>query len=81
MIPPYIDHRGLFDKFYEWLVNFWALSLFFALLPIIAAVVVALVGAPIFLGYIVWSIAFEIYRHYVPVATPELPQQLTSWFF
>jgi hypothetical protein len=79
MIPPYIDHRGLFDKLYEWLVNFWAIGLFIALLPVIAAFVIALVGAPIFLGYIIWSAAFEICQHFM--RTPELPQQLTSLFF
>ena len=79
MIPPYIDHCDLFDKLYEWLLNFWALSLFFALLPIIAAVVVVIVGAPLILGYLVWSCAFDFYRFVT--STPELPQQLTSLFF
>lgn len=80
MIPPYRNCDWL-EKLYEWLVNFWAIGLVIALLPIIAAFAAVLVGAPIWLGYMVWSIAFEIYRHYVPVATPELPQQIVSLFF
>jgi hypothetical protein len=83
MIPPYIDHHDLFDKLYEWLVNFWAISLFFALLPIIAAFAVLVIGAPLWLGYIVWGIAFDIYRIFTaaPAITPELPQQVLQLFW
>ena len=61
MIPPYIDRDGR-EKLYEWLVNMWAIGLFIALLPIIAAFAAVVIGAPLWLGYLIWSCALDIFR-------------------
>jgi hypothetical protein len=45
-----------------------------AVLPLVATIVAIICGAPLWLGYLVWSVTIDIYQR--AVVPPELPVQL-----
>lgn len=68
--------EDVLDGVIECVVTLWQLGLVVAVLPIILFFAAVLVSAPLWLGYMIWGVAIDIYRHFT--RTPELPQQLCA---
>jgi len=58
----------------ECAITLWQIGMLVAVLPLVATIVAIICGAPLWLGYLVWSVTIDIYQR--AVVPPELPVQL-----